>query len=214
MRHSSNSTTRLSGWVLVLLGLGAVLVYAAALARFPLLAIYAQPIQNLEKLTNADPWAGLVLAGWTLLLFAGYALGAAALLWEIRRGEEASGRDGEMAHRSSFRPDDRSADWFPTGIPWSAGAGLPYHLGRSVRLYVPRAHAGVLPGEHLRQGADRLQGRPAVLVCRLAQGGDRVRAAVGGHELADRAAGRRAAGPAAVGPGCAVSGAAALDAGL
>jgi hypothetical protein len=85
----------LSGWVLVLLGLGAALGYAAALARFPLLAIYAQPIQNLEKLTNADPWAGLVLAGWVLLLFAGYALGAAALLWGIWRGERARTTEGD-----------------------------------------------------------------------------------------------------------------------
>jgi hypothetical protein len=67
----------------VLLGVGAALCYTAALARFPLLAIYAQPIQNLEKLTHSDSWAGLGLAAWTLLLFGGYALGALALYWAV-----------------------------------------------------------------------------------------------------------------------------------
>src|SRR4029079_10907504 len=77
---------RMSGSQLLLfalLGVGAALCYAAALARFPLLAIYAQPIQNLEKLTHSDPWAGLGLAAWTLLLFGGYALGALALYWAV-----------------------------------------------------------------------------------------------------------------------------------
>jgi hypothetical protein len=84
MRQSSDSSARSAGLILVLLGLGAALCYAAALMRFPLLAIYAQPIQNLEKLTNADPWTGLALTGWTLLLFAGYAVGAVVLAREAR----------------------------------------------------------------------------------------------------------------------------------
>jgi hypothetical protein len=66
--------------VLLLLGLAAALCYAAALTRFPLLAIYARPIQNLEKLTNANPWTGLALAGAVLLLFGGYGVGALAIL--------------------------------------------------------------------------------------------------------------------------------------
>ncbi|MBK9942986.1 MAG: hypothetical protein IPP13_15380 [Kouleothrix sp.] len=64
---------------LALAGLAAALCYAAALARFPLLAIYARPIQNLAKLTSASGWAGLALASGIIALFAGYAAGAAAL---------------------------------------------------------------------------------------------------------------------------------------
>jgi hypothetical protein len=84
--------------VLMLLGLGASLCYAAALARFPLLTIYAQPIQNLEKLTKADPWTGLALASWVLLLFTGYAIGAAALARQARgSGASASPPDRSRA---------------------------------------------------------------------------------------------------------------------
>jgi hypothetical protein len=87
MRQSSDSSARSAGLILVLLGLGSALCYAAALIRFPLLAIYAQPIQNLEKLTNAEPWTGLAMTGWTLLLFAGYAVGAIVLAREARDQE-------------------------------------------------------------------------------------------------------------------------------
>jgi hypothetical protein len=86
--------------LIALLGVGAALCYAAALARFPLLAIYAQPIQNLEKLTNSDPWAGLALAVWTCLLFGGYALGALSLYGASRPRSTAS--SDEQAPR--FKP--------------------------------------------------------------------------------------------------------------
>ncbi len=95
MQQPSDSSARgipikggAAGMILLLLGLGAALCYAAALRRFPLLAIYAQPIQNLEKLTKDDPWTGLALTSWTLLVFAGYAVGAVVLAreaqWRIR----------------------------------------------------------------------------------------------------------------------------------
>ncbi|MEO7909003.1 MAG: hypothetical protein ABIV47_05080 [Roseiflexaceae bacterium] len=87
MRQSCNSSARTDGLILVLLGLGSALCYAAALMRFPLLAIYAQPIQNLEKLTNDDPLTGLALTGWTLLVFASYAVGAMVLARGVRRNE-------------------------------------------------------------------------------------------------------------------------------
>jgi hypothetical protein len=84
MRQSSNSSGRIVGLILVLVGLGSALGYAAALMRFPLLAIYAQPIQNIEKLTHDDPQTGLALTSWVLLLFAGYAMGALVLADEVR----------------------------------------------------------------------------------------------------------------------------------
>ena len=65
--------------LLGLLGIGSALVYAAAVGRFPLLAIYNIPLQNLDKLTGSAPGTGLVLFGCALLLFAGYALGILAL---------------------------------------------------------------------------------------------------------------------------------------
>ena len=65
--------------LLGLLGIGSALVYAAAVSRFPLLAIYNIPLQNLDKLTGSAPGTGLVLFGCVLLLFTGYALGILAL---------------------------------------------------------------------------------------------------------------------------------------
>jgi hypothetical protein len=86
MRQTSKKSPRgkptkgeAAGLILVLVGIGSALCYAAALTHFPLLAIYAQPIQNLTKLTNSDPRTGLALTGWTLLVFAGYAMGALVL---------------------------------------------------------------------------------------------------------------------------------------
>lgn len=67
------------GLLLALLGAGSALVYAAALARFPLLAIYHIPLQNLDKLTGSAPGTGMVLFGCVLLLFIGYSLGVLAL---------------------------------------------------------------------------------------------------------------------------------------
>jgi len=79
-----------SGLILALVGISSALCYAAALARFPLLAIYAQPIQNIEKLTHADPGIGLALTGWTLLVFAGYTVGAVVLARDARRSKRAT----------------------------------------------------------------------------------------------------------------------------
>jgi hypothetical protein len=70
---------------LALVGAGSALGYAAVLARFPLLAIYARPIQNLTKLTGANGWAGLSLAAGVLALFIFYGFGALALAREARQ---------------------------------------------------------------------------------------------------------------------------------
>lgn len=76
-------------WRLILLGLGTALIYIAALWRFPLLPIYPIPLQNLDKLTRSEPLTGLALAGCALLLFIGYAAGAALL---ARIGDAAPAR--------------------------------------------------------------------------------------------------------------------------
>jgi hypothetical protein len=68
---------------LFLLGLGAAIIYVAALLRFPLLSIYALPIQNLDKLTRSSGPAGLLLASCVLLLFVGYASGALLLVRSV-----------------------------------------------------------------------------------------------------------------------------------
>ena len=75
-----------------MIGFGSALVYLGALLRFPLLAIYDVPLQNLDKLTNSAPGTGLVIAGCVLLLFVGYGLGALALA----RGREVRGVTGAM----------------------------------------------------------------------------------------------------------------------
>ena len=106
MRQSSDSSARAAGLILVLLGLGTALCYAAALTRFPLLAIYAQPIQNIEKLTKADPWTGLALTGWTLLVFAGYTVGAVVLARQAR--DQATKGSGE---RGISRSPNRMGRW-------------------------------------------------------------------------------------------------------
>lgn len=62
-----------------LAGLAMVACYLGALLRFPLLAIYAEPIQNLAKLTNSNGWIGLSLAVGVLALFLAYGAGALAL---------------------------------------------------------------------------------------------------------------------------------------
>ena len=65
---------------LALAGIGSAALYGAAVLRFPLLAIYNHPLQNLDKLTGSAPLVGLALSVGVLLLFLGYALGALALL--------------------------------------------------------------------------------------------------------------------------------------
>jgi hypothetical protein len=87
--------------VLALIGLGSALCYAAALARFPLLAIYALPIQNLTKLTQASGAVGMALAAGVALLFLGYALGAAAL---ARGPRDVGLEDSRTAQAPSLKP--------------------------------------------------------------------------------------------------------------
>lgn len=64
-------------------------LWAAALVRFPLRAIYVRPIQNLDKLTESAGGAGVAIAAWVLLLFAAFAFGA--------RVVTALGRGGRLA---------------------------------------------------------------------------------------------------------------------
>ena len=78
--------------LIALLGIGSALVYAVALLRFPLLAIYNHPIQNLDKLTHSDGRIGLVLAGYVVLLFVGYAVGALLLSGMARAGGRSGAR--------------------------------------------------------------------------------------------------------------------------
>ena len=91
---------RLTFW-LSSIGIGSALGYAAALLRFPLLGIYAQPIQNLDKLTGSNGWIGLSLAVGVLALFGLYALGALAL------AAGASGL-GSRAGGATLAPSPRS----------------------------------------------------------------------------------------------------------
>jgi hypothetical protein len=80
MQHSSRfSLARSRGLVLAILGAASAICYGGALERFPLLSIYARPIQNLDKLTNADGWVGLALLVGVVSLFVGYGAGAIAL---------------------------------------------------------------------------------------------------------------------------------------
>jgi len=80
MQHATHSPiVRSRALVLAILGVASVICYAGALERFPLLAIYARPIQNLDKLTNADGWVGLALLVGVVSLFVGYGAGAVAL---------------------------------------------------------------------------------------------------------------------------------------
>ena len=74
---------------LALAGIGSAALYGAAVLRFPLLAIYNHPLQNLDKLTGSAPLVGLALSTGVLLLFLGYALGALALLHTERIGTVA-----------------------------------------------------------------------------------------------------------------------------
>src|SRR5215210_285167 len=143
MRQSSDSNARGAGLILVLVGLGSALCYAAALTHFPLLAIYTQPIQNLTKLTNSDPRTGLALTGWTLLVFAGYAMGALVLARVAQQSVRA------IAHPVTSSPLDFAqgrprhpacgAGRLPANLSCAADAGVPHHLSRSLRLHVPRA---------------------------------------------------------------------------
>lgn len=80
MENSFHSpVARSRGLVLAILGVASAICYAGALERFPLLSIYAQPIQNLDKLTNADGWVGLALLVGLVSLFVGYGTGAIVL---------------------------------------------------------------------------------------------------------------------------------------
>lgn len=74
-----------------LAGLAMAGCYLGALLRFPLLSIYAEPIQNLAKLTNSNGWIGLALAVGVLALFLSYGAGALAL------AESRSERQGRGA---------------------------------------------------------------------------------------------------------------------
>jgi hypothetical protein len=67
------------------------------LAYFPLLTIYARPIQNLEKLTGSDGRVGLALTGGVLLLFVGYGAGALALIRSHEIVGKAGGRRRALA---------------------------------------------------------------------------------------------------------------------
>ena len=71
----------LGAWWRVLLLAGLVMAgcYAGLWWRFPLLEIYAQPIQNMAKLTDANGWIGLALALGVGALFLAYGAGALAL---------------------------------------------------------------------------------------------------------------------------------------
>jgi len=77
--RSRFSVARSRGLVLAILGVASAICYGGALERFPLLSIYARPIQNLDKLTNANGWVGLALLVGVVSLFVGYGAGAIVL---------------------------------------------------------------------------------------------------------------------------------------
>ena len=79
MEQPPARSARLPLSVLALAGLGTAICYAGALARFPLLRIYDQPIQNLTKLTQARASIGIALAIAIVALFVGYGAGATVL---------------------------------------------------------------------------------------------------------------------------------------
>lgn len=76
MHASSRSRQATPLLALLLAAIGCALLYGAALARFPLLQIYARPLQNLDRLTLSVPAVGWALVGCIVLLFLGYGLGA------------------------------------------------------------------------------------------------------------------------------------------
>ncbi|HEU4323325.1 MAG TPA: hypothetical protein VFS21_09240 [Roseiflexaceae bacterium] len=72
---------------LAVLGAGIVFIYLAAVLRFPLLAIYNLPLQNLDKLTGASGATGMVMASCLAMLFGSYALGALSLRGNAPAGD-------------------------------------------------------------------------------------------------------------------------------
>ena len=106
-RRPINRFVRLAFW-LSSIGIGSALCYAAALACFPLLAIYALPIQNLDKLTGANGRIGLGLAVGVLALFVGYGAGAMILARQVREGRrgkpQQTGRQGGKERLSPYLP--------------------------------------------------------------------------------------------------------------
>lgn len=75
--------------VLTLVGSTLTSIYTAALWRFPLLDLYDQRLQNLNKLTQSDPQFGLLLAGSVLMLFVAYFVGALVLYRHV--GQQCAG---------------------------------------------------------------------------------------------------------------------------
>src|SRR4051812_21549610 len=65
--------------MLTLLGCGSALIYAVALAAYPLLRYAATPTQNLAMLVHSSSAARLAMAAGVLLLFAQFACGLRAV---------------------------------------------------------------------------------------------------------------------------------------